>query len=61
MDTTDLRANAISAFNAERAKIGLPPLTARQEHLVREFTDDNGKISAKDVALFRQLLESNSA
>lgn len=61
MDGTDKRQAVIDHMNAKRRERGQRPLIARQEHLVREFTDDDGLIQHEDVDLLMSLLASNSA
>jgi hypothetical protein len=56
----DKRGELIAGFNDRRARLGQPPLTPRQEHLVREFSDDNGMIEDKELQPLRDLLASNS-
>jgi hypothetical protein len=56
----DKRGELIAEFNDKRARLGQPPLTPRQEHLVREFSDDSGGIEDKELPLLRGLLASNS-
>lgn len=60
-DYTDVRGQIIARMNAGRASRGYPVLTPRQEHLVREFFDDTGRISDEDASLLESLLRSNSA
>ena len=60
-DYTDVRKGVIDRMNAGREKAGKTHLTLRQEHLVREFTDDEGVIAEADQPLLVQLLQSNSA
>lgn len=53
----DPRGAVIDRMNAGRAQRGQPPLTPRQEHLVREFTNDEGTVLEQE--LLRDLLKSN--
>lgn len=55
----DKRQAVIDKMNSGRASRGQSPLTPRQEHLVREFMDDEGNILEQDVLM--NLLKSNSA
>lgn len=59
-DYNDNRQKIIDAMNDGRRSRGDLPLTSRQEHLVREFTDDEGNIAVEDRDLLRNLLRSNS-
>jgi len=56
----DKRQEVIDRMNAGRTERHQPPLTPRQEHLVREFIDDEGLLADADRELFRNLLQSNS-
>lgn len=56
----DRRKQVIDRMNQGRLERGGTPLTPRQEHLVREFADDNGLIAEEDKPLLLQLLQSNS-
>jgi hypothetical protein len=58
---TDKRQEVIDRMNAGRLERGQAVLIPRQEHLVREFTDDEGVISEEDLPLLKSLLQSNSA
>jgi hypothetical protein len=61
-DYVDARGEVIARMNEGRGNVGKPMLTPRQEHLVREFVDDNGNIeSAEDQQILHNLLQSNSA
>lgn len=60
MSELDPRGEVIRNMNVGRAKVAKPPLTPRQEHLVREFCDDEGVILDADRPLLKQLLQSNS-
>jgi hypothetical protein len=61
-DYIDARGEVIARMNDGRGNVGKAPLTPRQEHLVREFVDDNGNIeSPDDQQLLYNLLQSNSA
>lgn len=60
-DYTDKRQGVIDRMNAGRLEKGRPALTPRQEHLVREFADDEGVINEEDAPLLKVLLQSNSA
>ena len=57
-DFMDKRQSVIDRMNAGRTAKGKEPLNPRQEHLVREFTDDEGNVLEQDV-LFN-LLQSNA-
>lgn len=59
-DYDDKRQAIIDRMNAGRLQRGESPLIARQEHLVREFFDDDGTIGPDDADLLRELLASNS-
>lgn len=59
-DPVDKRGDVIARMNTGRAKSGKPKLTPRQEHIVREFVDDDGQLDPADRALFEELLKSNS-
>lgn len=56
----DKRGLVITRMNEGRARTGKPPLIPRQEHIVREFVDDDGQVADADRALFTELLQSNS-
>lgn len=56
----DKRQEVIDKMNAGRAERGQALLTPRQEHLVREFFDDEVGISPEDRPLLMELLKSNS-
>lgn len=56
----DKRGLVITRMNEGRAKTGKPPLIPRQEHIVREFVDDDGQVDPADRPLFEELLKSNS-
>jgi hypothetical protein len=58
-DYEDHRQAVIDRMNAGRLERGQTALTPRQEHLVREFADDEGVIAEEDVPLLRELLQSN--
>jgi hypothetical protein len=58
-DYIDRRQAVIDRMNTGRAASGKPVLTPRQEHLVREFTDDDGNVLEQELLL--SLLQSNSA
>jgi hypothetical protein len=60
-DYNDNRQAVIDRMNAGRLERGDGVLIPRQEHLVREFFDDDGVISPEDVELFKELMRSNSA
>lgn len=61
-DYSDKRQEVIDRMNAGRGQAGKLMLTPRQEHLVREFVDDEGTIaSEEDQQLLYNLLQSNSA
>lgn len=60
MEYTDKRQRTIDSMNAKRLERGQTALIPRQEHLVREFTDEDGTIAAEDVDLLLSLLASNS-
>lgn len=57
----DKRQAVIDRMNAGRQQAGKSPLIPRQEHLVREFTDDEGNVAQEDHDLLYRLLQSNSA
>lgn len=61
MEYLDKRQEVIDRMNAGRLQRGNQPLIPRQEHLVREFFDDEGVIADEDKELLFQLLQSNSA
>lgn len=54
------RQAVIDRMNAGRAQRGQGTLTLRQQHLVCEFTDEEGVIADSDKPLLMQLLQSNS-
>jgi hypothetical protein len=56
----DKRAELIDRLNTRRVEKGASVLTPRQEHLVREFADDDGVVPDRDLDSLRYLLESNS-
>lgn len=56
----DRRKQVIDRMNQGRLERGQGALNPRQEHLVREFADDNGVIAEEDKPLLLQLLQSNS-
>jgi len=58
-DFIDKRQAVIDKMNDGRARRGQVRLTPRQEHLVREFTDDEGQVLEQELLL--NLLQSNSA
>jgi hypothetical protein len=58
-DYNDKRQKIIDRMNAGRLERGQAALTPRQEHLVREFVDDEGE--PQEVELLGQLLASNSS
>lgn len=60
-DYNDHRQGVIDRMNAGRLERGQPALIPRQEHLVREFVDDEGNIADEDAELLGKLLRSNSA
>jgi len=55
----DKRQAVIDRMNTGRTTSGKAPLTPRQEHLVREFTDEDGNVLEQELLL--NLLQSNSA
>lgn len=55
----DKRGLVIDRMNAGRKDAGFPALTPRQEHLVREFFDDEGVLAEEDKPLLLSLLQSN--
>lgn len=57
----DKRKKVIDRMNEGRTQAGKAPLIPRQEHLVREFTDDEGNVAPENMPLLRDLLQSNSA
>lgn len=60
MEYLDKRQQVIDTMNAKRLERGQVALIPRQEHIVREFVDDEGNIAEEDVDLLLQLLQSNS-
>ena len=58
---TDVRGAFITKMNDGLKARGEALLTPRQEHLVREFVNDEGRVSPKDIDLFNALLASNSS
>lgn len=57
-DYIDKRQGVIDRMNAGRSRVGKTPLSPRQEHLVREFTDDEGQVLEQELLV--NLLQSNS-
>lgn len=59
-DYVDKRQEVIDRMNAGRLQTGKAALNRRQEHIVREFFDENGFLAEADRPLLVHLLQSNS-